>query len=81
MGQGDLPRALGPWLGRQLYKQELERQKAQTLQLSWKEERVLRETKPQLDSTSLILQEEPKHPEEAMDAKKVSRPTSRTWSP
>ncbi|ELK26597.1 Tetratricopeptide repeat protein 16 [Myotis davidii] len=58
----------------QLYKQELERQKAEALQLSWKEERVLWETKPQLDSTSLILQEEPERPEEAVDAKKEEKP-------
>lgn len=78
VGQGDLPRALGPWLGRQLHKQELERQKARTLQLSWKEQQVLRKTKPQkLDSTSPIPRKESEHPEEAVDAEKeVSRPTS-----
>ncbi|EPQ17193.1 Tetratricopeptide repeat protein 16 [Myotis brandtii] len=55
-----------------LYKQELERQKARTLQLSWKEQQVLRETKPQkLDSKSPIPQEGPEHPEEAVDAEKV----------
>ncbi|XP_005881518.1 PREDICTED: tetratricopeptide repeat protein 16 [Myotis brandtii] len=54
-----------------LYKQELERQKARTLQLSWKEQQVLRETKPQkLDSKSPIPQEGPEHPEEAVDAEK-----------
>ncbi|XP_070286710.1 tetratricopeptide repeat protein 16 isoform X1 [Myotis yumanensis] len=59
----------------QLHKQELERQKARTLQLSWKEQQVLRKTKPQkLDSKSRIPQEGPEHPEEAVDAEKKEKP-------
>lgn len=77
VGQGDLPSALGPWLGRQLYKQELERQKARTLQLSWKEEKPLWETSQEPDSTSQTQQAEPEHPEEAVEAEEeeVSGPS------
>lgn len=74
--------ALGPWLGRQLRKRELERQKAQALQLSWKQEQPLCVTPENLDSTPQTLQAEPKHPQEAVGAKEeVSGPYTRAWGP
>ncbi|XP_054582693.1 tetratricopeptide repeat protein 16 isoform X1 [Eptesicus fuscus] len=58
----------------QLYKQELERQKARTLQLSWKKEKLLCETSQKLDSTPQTVQEEPRQPEEAVDAEEEEQP-------
>lgn len=62
VSQGALPSVLGLWLGRQLRKWELERQKAQVLQESYKLEQPPFE---QLDATTQTLQAEPEHPEEA----------------
>ncbi|XP_016066562.1 PREDICTED: tetratricopeptide repeat protein 16 [Miniopterus natalensis] len=53
----------------QLRKRELERQKAQALQLSCKQEQPLCVTPENLDSTPQTLQAEPKHPQEAVGAK------------
>lgn len=78
---GDLPGALGPWLGRQLRKRELERQKAQALQLSWKPRQPLLETPEKLDATPQTLQAEPECPEEAKGPERVSGPHAGAWGP
>ncbi|XP_036117472.1 tetratricopeptide repeat protein 16 [Molossus molossus] len=58
----------------QLWKQELERQKAQGLQLSWEEEPPLCETSEKPDSTPQTLEAEPKPPQEATGAKEEEKP-------
>lgn len=81
MTLGDLPSALGPRLGRQLRKWELERQKAQALQLSWKPKQPLLETPEKLDATPQTLQAEPECPEAAKGPEQVSGPQAGASGP
>lgn len=82
MSQGDLPRALGPWLARQLRKRELERQKAQALKHSWKLGQPLSETSEKPDTTPQTLQAEAARPEEAQGPEEeVSGPHAGAWGP
>ncbi|KAF0878785.1 TTC16 protein, partial [Crocuta crocuta] len=67
---GPLPRAPGPWLGRQLREREQERQKARALRLLWKRERPLAETSEELKATPQTLEGKPEGPEEEPEAPK-----------
>ncbi|XP_053523619.1 tetratricopeptide repeat protein 16 [Artibeus jamaicensis] len=58
----------------QLRRRELERQKAQALQLSWKQEPPLLEPSEEPGSPPQALQAEPRHPEEAKGPKKEEKP-------